>query len=73
MQGGFKRAPQVDRFGQTFMLCGLKDKEGKGFPKGYCTIGGKDFKFEVTPANKEGVEYWLRITKVKARPKAESF
>ena len=54
-----------DKFRQQYTVVGCKDKKGTGFPKGYLKIGGQLYKLEPSPAQKEGVETWIRVTKMK--------
>lgn len=56
-----------DKFGNTKMVIGLKDKKGSGFPKGYGEIKGKLYKFEVSEANKDGIEKWVTVTEVEKK------
>jgi len=56
-----------DRFGRPMIIVGLKDKKGNGFPKAYATLQNKMYKFEVTASNKDGVESWLKITKIEKK------
>lgn len=58
---------RLDRFGNDYAVIGCKDKKGTGFPVGYITIGGKTYKLEPSQANKEGVEMWIRVTKLNKR------
>ncbi|MEA9415918.1 hypothetical protein [Flavobacterium sp. PL02] len=58
----------TDRFGNPYQLVGCKDKKGTGFYSGYMELGGKLYKIEPSPANKEGVGYWVKVTLVKKRP-----
>lgn len=59
----------TDRFGNAYQLIGCKPNKN-GFPVGYIELGGKTYKVEPSRANKEGVEYWVKVTKVdpKKRP-----
>jgi len=57
---------QLDRFGNPYMIKSVSIKEKKnGYEEARCfvEIGGKTYKIEVSPAKKDGVEYWLKITK----------
>jgi len=56
-----------DRFGNSYKLVGCKDKKGNGFPRGFVEIGGTMYKIEPSEANKEGVDYWVKITKMPKR------
>jgi len=62
-----------DRFGNDQMIIGLKDKKGTGFGKGYFEVKGTLFKVEVSPARKEGVTDWVKITKVDRTKRSKSF
>ena len=62
----------TDKFGNPYQLVGCKDKTGSGFAKGYVELGGKLYKVEPSVAQKEGVEFWCKITLVKKRPTAGS-
>lgn len=62
----------TDRFGNPFQLIGCKDKKGNGFPYGYVELGGKLYKVEPSSAQKDGVEYWVKITAVKKRSSHQS-
>ena len=58
----------TDRFGNPYQLIGCKDKKGTGFSHGYIELGGKLYKVEPSTAQKEGVEFWVKITLVKKKP-----
>ncbi|MDN3673436.1 hypothetical protein QWY99_10265 [Flavobacterium branchiarum] len=58
----------TDRFGNAYQLIGCKDKKGNGFAQGYIELGGKLYKLEPSVAQKEGVEFWVKVTAVKKRP-----
>lgn len=62
----------TDKFGNPYQLVGCKDLKGTGFAKGYIELGGKLYKIEPSEAKKEGVEFWVKITKVSAKPKHSS-
>jgi hypothetical protein len=62
----------TDRFGNPYQLIGCKDKKGNGFSQGYIELGGKLYKMEPSPATKDGVEYWIKVTQVKKQNKATS-
>lgn len=62
-----------DRFGNDYILVGLKDKRGTGFPKGYCEIKGQLYKVEFSESRKEGTEGWVKLTKVQKRNSSSSF
>lgn len=57
---------RLDKFGNKYAVIGCKDKKGTGYPKGYFTVKGKTFKLEPSPAEKDGVDMWIRITEVKS-------
>lgn len=54
-----------NRFGNEQMIVSLKGKKNPDFPQGYAEIGGKLYKFTVSRAKKDGVEFWLTIEKTK--------
>lgn len=56
---------QLDRFGNEQVVVGLKDKKGSGFPKGYLEISGQLYKITTSRSNKDGVEEWVTVTKMK--------
>ncbi|SHF14043.1 hypothetical protein SAMN05444377_10485 [Flavobacterium fontis] len=62
----------TDRFGNPYQVIGLKDTKGTGFPKGYVELGGKLYKLEHSPSQKEGVEAWIRVTKVDQKQRQTS-
>jgi hypothetical protein len=62
----------TDRFGNLYQLIGCKDKKGTGFSSGYVELGGKLYKIEPSVAQKDGVEFWVKITAVKKRSTASS-
>ncbi|MFN5771563.1 hypothetical protein [Flavobacterium sp.] len=70
MQG--KKRISTDRFGNPYQVVGLKDTKGTGFPKGYAELGGKLYKIEVSDSKKEGVEAWVRITRVEQNKRQTS-
>lgn len=62
-----------DRFGNDYILVGLKDKKGTGYPKGYAEIKGQLYKIEVSDSKKEGTEAWVKLTKVVKQKSPGSF
>lgn len=72
MAQGRQRRISTDRFGNPYQLIGCKDVKGTGFSKGYIELGGKLYKLEPSPASKEGVDFWIKVTQVKAQPKHSS-
>ena len=60
---------RTDRFGNPFQLVGMRDKKGNGFPFGYAELKGQLYKVEVCESKKDGVESWVKITKVSKRAK----
>lgn len=62
----------TDRFGNPYQLIGCKDKKGNGFAQGYIELGGKLYKIEPSVAQKDGVEFWVKVTQVKKQNKATS-
>lgn len=63
----------TDKFGNRYKVVGCKDKKGTGFPVGYLEINGKLFKLEPSPANKDGVEVWIRVTEMKKQQQNRGF
>ena len=63
----------VDKFGNEYQLVGCKDKKGNGFSAGFFEMKGQLFKVEPSVAQKEGYEFWVKITKVKPRKKASNW
>ena len=53
-----------DRFGNDYAVIGCKDPKNTGFSRGYITIKGDTYKLEPSKADKEGVEAWIRVTKM---------
>lgn len=62
-----------DRFGNEFQLIGCKDKNGSGFSKGYLELKGDLYKIEPSVAQKEGYEYWVKVTKVPKQKKTSNW
>lgn len=60
----YQQRVSKDRFGNDYILVGLKDKKGTGFPKGYAEIKGQLYKIEFSESKKEGTEGWVKLTKV---------
>lgn len=56
---------RTDKFGNDYTVVGCKDKKGTGYPKGYIEIKGDLYKIEPSKSDKEGVELWVRVTKMK--------
>lgn len=56
-----------DRFGNPFQVIACKDRKGRGFPSGVVEIGGNLYKLEPSSSNKEGVDAWIRVTKLARR------
>ncbi|UUF13244.1 MULTISPECIES: hypothetical protein [Flavobacterium] len=63
---------RTDRFGNPYQVVGCRDKKGNGFAFGYVELGGKLYKLEPSPANKEGVEMWIKVTAVKKQSRSTS-
>lgn len=59
----------LDRFGQAFTVVGCRDKKGKGFASGIVELKGQKYKIEPSRADKDGVDYWVRITKLDPKKK----
>lgn len=64
---------QMDRFGNEQVVIGLKDKKGTGFAKGYFEIGNQLFKVTTSPSNKEGVNEWVTVTKMRKQQGGRGF
>ena len=64
---------RVDRFGNQFTVVGCKDKKASGYPKGYVEIAGQLYRLEPSRANKEGVDMWIRVTKMQKRSSGSRF
>lgn len=65
----------TDRFGQPYQVVGCKEVEGKDgntYNKGFVELGGKLYKIEVSAAEKEGVQHWVRVTRVDQKKKHSS-
>jgi hypothetical protein len=67
--GSGGRFIKTDRFGNAYQVVGCKENKS-GFPVGYVTLGGKEYKLEPAESKKDGVHTWIRVTNVKkqARP-----
>jgi len=61
-----------DRFGNAFKVVGCKPNKN-GFSVGYTEINGVMYKLEPSPSNKDGVDTWIRITKMPKRKEGGSF
>lgn len=66
-----QRRISSDRFGNPYQLIGCKPNKND-YPVGYVELGGKLYKIEPSPANKEGVLYWVKITAVKKQAQHSS-
>lgn len=64
---------RLDRFGNEYIVVGCKDKKGTGFPKGYIEIKGQLYKLEPSDAQKDGVEMWVKVTKINKQKKSGNF
>lgn len=74
---------KTDRFGRPYQLKKLSNsttKDGElldGCNYGFLEIGGKSFKIETSPCNKEdkngGTSLWMKITKIEKRKRHTSF
>lgn len=73
MSNSRQKRISTDPFGNPYMLVGLKDKKGTGYGKGYVEIAGQLYKIEVSPAQKEGVTDWVKITKMAKRQQQQRF
>lgn len=68
MQGNMTQRVSVDRFGQEYVLCNIKDnKKNPEFNQGYVEIGKQLYKLEVSENKKEGSQFWVKLTKMKKR------
>lgn len=55
----------TDKFGNEYKVVGCKDKKGSGFSKGFIEITRPGlYKLEPSAAQKEGVDTWIRVTKM---------
>lgn len=62
-----------DRFGNDFVLVGCKPKKkNEKYSVGYVEIKGQLYKIEPTEAEKEGIMFWCKLTKLEKR-KPSSF
>ncbi|MGM0376842.1 MAG: hypothetical protein ACQEQ0_08700 [Bacteroidota bacterium] len=66
---GFNNSQRIgkDKFGNDQIVKGIREKDDGGLKGAYVEIGGKLYKIFVSPSNKEGVRYWVSITKVQKR------
>ena len=62
---------RMDRFGNETALVGVKRKGNFGV--GYFQFGNQLFKVDLSDSKKDGVESWLKITKLKGRGSSMSF
>lgn len=62
---------KTDRFGNPYQLVSCKENKN-GFPVGYVELGGKLYKIEPSEAKKDGVLYWVKVTKVDQKKKHTS-
>ena len=61
-----KQRISTDRFGQPYQVVGIKpNKKNADFNQGYVELGKKLYKLEISTANKDDVDYWVRITQLK--------
>lgn len=70
MSGQYNKI-KVDRFQNPFQLVGCKPNKN-GFPVGYVEIGGKTYKIEPSQAQKDGIAYWVKVTKINSKPRPTS-
>jgi len=56
-----------DKFGNEVQIVGIRVPNGKKYGRGYIEIKGQLFKVEVTDAQKEGYQAWVRFTKLEER------
>ena len=59
---------RLNRFGNAEKVIGIKANRN-GYPTGYVEIGSQLYQIGVTNSNKDGVEFWVRLTKLAKRPK----
>ncbi len=62
-----------DKFGNEYQVVGCKDKKETGFPKGFIEIKGQLYKLEPSESKKEGVEVWIKVTKMEKRKTSKGF
>jgi len=62
-----KTNARVNRFGNAEKVVGIKPNRN-GYPTGYVEIGNQLYQLGVTNSNKDGVEFWVRLTKLAKRP-----
>lgn len=62
-----------DKFGNDYTVVGCKDKKGTGFSRGFIEIKGQLYKLEPSKSDKEGVEVWIRVTKMNKKKSNGSF
>lgn len=61
------RGARVNRFGNAEKVIGIKPNRN-GYPTGYVEIGNKLYQIGVSHANKDGYDYWVRLTHLNNRP-----
>ena len=59
------RNNRTDRFGNETALAVIKKKGDFGIA--YFEFGNQLFKIDISPARKEGIELWAKITKLRSR------
>lgn len=57
---------RYDKQNRPYKLVGLK-KNKNGFPVGYVEMNGNLYKIDVSTSKKEGVELWIKFTKLPKR------
>lgn len=61
---------KTDRFGNAYQLIGCKPNKN-GYAVGYMKIGNATYKIEPSTSNKEGVDAWVKVTRMKKREQAK--
>ncbi|POS01584.1 hypothetical protein Q361_10944 [Flavobacterium croceum DSM 17960] len=61
---------KTDRFGQPYQNVACKNNKN-GYPVGYAELGGKLYKIE-PGGSSDGVDQWVKITKVDAKKRHSS-
>ena len=63
---------KTDRFGNLYQVVGCKDARNPDFNVGFIELGNKLYKVEVSAAQKDGVQYWVKVTAQSAKKKHTS-
>jgi len=65
MQNSVQRVSR-DKFDQNYTVVGCKpNRKNRDFNQGYVKLKGQLYKIEVSPAKKDDIKYWVRVTEVK--------